>query len=201
MAVRAMPIKRGAQMAVIICDDCSREEVVSCSYEGSPASGYVPSPKHANRSAIGLGWHVSGGKMLCQACNAKRRAAAAKEKKTMGEVMTEKEPAAAAIRRPTPKQERLIILALEDAYDDQAKRYKGGATDKTIADELADGIMFGWVSEIRERLFGPSGANEDMEAVRAEIAELSADVAKRMAAINKRLDGIAAAVGPKARAV
>ncbi len=103
-----------------------------------------------------------------------------------------------ALREPTTKQERLIIMALEDAYDDQAHRYKGQNTDKTIADELGDGIMFGWVARVREKLFGPSGENEEIAAIRGEINALRSECAGKIDALAKRLDAICAAVGPKA---
>ena len=112
---------------------------------------------------------------------------------------TKTKPADTPLRRPSPKQERLIILALEDAYDDQAKRFKGGATDKTLADELGDGIMFGWVAEIRERLFGPSGGNEEIDAIKADIQKLQSEFDARIAAMAKRIDAVVAAVGPRAR--
>lgn len=208
MAIKPMPRVRGAQLAAIICDDCLREEVISCGYEGDHKVGFQPSAKQANRAAMRLGWHVAGGKMACQACNAKRRAAsaaqmaAAKITQTKEEPMTgktlEKAIVDLPLRKPTPKQERLIILALEDAYDDQAKRYKGTDTDKTIAADLGDGILFGWVAEIRERLFGPSGGNEEIDAIRAEIDAIRADFENRLSATSKRLDAVVAAVGPKA---
>lgn len=103
-----------------------------------------------------------------------------------------------APREPTAKQERLIIMALEDAYDDQSHRYKGQNTDRTVADDLGDGIMFGWVARVREKLFGPSGENEEIAAIRADINALSSEHAAKVAALTKRLDAVCAAVGPKA---
>ncbi len=57
-------------------------------------------------------------------------------------------------------------------YDGDAKRYKGTDTDKTIADALGNGVMPGWVAEIREQNFGPAGGNEEIEIPRGE-AELA----------------------------
>ncbi len=212
MGVEGMPRTAGVQTAKLVCDGCGRGEVIPCSYEGTWKSsrGTRPSAKEANRKAVSKSWAIVKDGLFCPACDAKRRAASAKPKWLQdAEVMVTKEANMAKtetasvtpIRKPTPKQERLIILALEDAYDDQAKRYKGKETDKTIADDLGDGIMFGWVAEVRERLFGPTGRNEEIEAIQAEINALRDDFAKRVSALDKRLDAVVAAVGPKAARV
>lgn len=215
---------KGAPRASVACDICGMSEVFPCDYERVKAGGWEPNTGQINRKAIGRGWEVVKGEHHCPACTAKRKAAAAPqkwladaaliiEKQEATMTKTEAKPETASvtpIRKPTPKQERLIILALEDAYDDTEKRYRGAATDKTLADDLGDGIMFGWVAEVRERLFGPSGGNEEIEAIRAEIdkakrdceAKIKAasdDLASRTAALSKRLDAVCAAVGPRAR--
>lgn len=213
-------------VARIICDDCGKTDVVPCRYAGHIARGTNhPDMGQVNKKATAKGWSVIKGRMECPACTAKRKAASAPPKWLRAAVTEIEKPQEAPmtkpeakpdtasitpIRKPTPKQERLIILALEDAYDDTAKRYRGAATDKTLADDLGDGIMFGWVAEVRERLFGPSGGNEEIEAIRAEIdkakrdcdAKIKAasdDMAARIAALSKRIDAVCAAVGPRAR--
>uniref|UniRef100_UPI0035B18533 hypothetical protein n=1 Tax=Paenirhodobacter enshiensis TaxID=1105367 RepID=UPI0035B18533 len=92
------------------------------------------------------------------------------------------------LRQPSQDQRGDIIEMLVTCYDRKAKRYTGAETDKTVADTIGGGCMPGWVAEIRERDFGPSGGNEEIEALRTEIAALSA-----------RLDRVCAAVGPRAR--
>lgn len=221
-------IEPGGRVSVarIICDDCGKTDVVPCRYVGTISRGNNhPDMGQVHKKAVGKGWSVVKGKLHCQTCTAKHKAAKAIPKWLMDAELiaettqeatmtkTEAKPETASvtpIRKPTPKQERLIILALEDAYDDTEKRYRGAATDKTLADDLGDGIMFGWVAEVRERLFGPSGGNEEIEAIRAEIdkakrdceAKIKAasdDLASRTAALSKRLDAVCAAVGPRAR--
>lgn len=212
----------GVNRANVTCDECGRAEVVVCDYERTKRGQWVPNLGQIHRKVVGHGWEVVKGSFHCPKCAAKRRAVAAKpisdpatEVETQEATMTKTEakPETASvtpIRKPTPKQERLIILALEDAYDDTEKRYRGTSTDKTLADDLGDGVMFGWVAEIRERLFGPSGGNEEIEAIRTEIdkakrdceAKIKAasdDLASRTAALSKRLDAVCAAVGPRAR--
>lgn len=123
-------------------------------------------------------------------------------------------PPVSPTRQPTRDQKRLIVAALEEAYDTKNQRYKGTETDKGIADMLADGIMPGWVAAVREDMFGPDG-NEEMTDLAAEIKgwmkkvdlalsdvqlalggiELSkAEVGRYLVRLNK----IVAAIGPKA---
>lgn len=186
----------GVQRANLVCDTCSRSEVIACSYDKLGFRAWQPSRGQALTKAKAKGWAEIKGDLVCPACEAKRKAIHNSGEKPM----TEKTTATVTdIRKPTGKQKRLITLALEDAYDDAAKRYKGQATDKTIADELGDGIMFGWVAEIREECFGPSGENEEIAAIRREIALVKGDFEEKMKAISKRLDVVVAAVGPRAQ--
>ena len=81
-----------------------------------------------------------------------------------------KEP---ALREPTPKQKREIIGLLEVVYDDGAKRFKEGESDKTVADAIGSGVLFGWVAKIREELFGPDTRNQEVEALRKDLGKLA----------------------------
>lgn len=123
-------------------------------------------------------------------------------------------PPAPPLRQPTRDQKRLIVAALEDAYDTKNQRYKGLETDKGIADMLGDGIMAGWVAAVREDMFGPDGNEEIgnladevkawMKAVDDQmsvVAEAMAEIEMHRTEVKKyqdRLNKIVAAIGPKA---
>ncbi len=97
-------------------------------------------------------------------------------------------------RQPTRDQKRLIILALEDAYDNAARRYRGDMTDRRLCDQLGDGIMPGWVSALREDFFGPAG-NEEVEALLIELAAMSAmqaDMRKALSEMDSRIAALTA---------
>lgn len=129
-------------------------------------------------------------------------------------VITLPPPPVSPPRQPTRDQKRLIVAALEDAYDTKNQRYKGNETDKGIADMLEDGIMAGWVSAVREDMFGPDG-NEELGDLAAEIeackqrvdltlveighalAETDA-VRAEIKKLQDRLNRVVAAIGPKA---
>lgn len=105
------------------------------------------------------------------------------------------------LRQPTIEQRRQIVEMLVITYDGAAQRYKGTDTDKTISDALGNGVMPGWVAEIREQNFGPAGGNEELDAIRAELAAIEKKQAAEIAALKKRIDAVCAAVGPKAARV
>ncbi len=202
---------KGVNRATVSCDACGRSEVVACGYiRGSTPGATVPNSGQIHTKMTGQGWVVNKGHLHCPACAARKRVLPPKDKQEAVAVTkdTVKEVRALDLE-PTPKQERLIILALEDAYDDQNKRYRGSQTDKTVAEDLASGIRAGWVADLRTRYFGPSGGNEEIEAIRTESAALKADFDRQLQvlrdeyvlgldALAKRLDAVCAAVGPKA---
>ena len=130
-------------------------------------------------------------------------------------------PPVSPLRQPSRDQKRQIVAALEMAYDIKNQRYSGTETDKSIADMLGDGIMYGWVATIREDMFGPDGneelgslaadvtawmkkVDEQMYAAEVAVAEIEnsrADLENSRTEVKKyqeRLNKIIAAIGPKA---
>ena len=105
-------------------------------------------------------------------------------------------PAAEGLRRPTPAQKRHIIGLLEDSYDDDAKRYRNPRdTDKTLAEVIGGGCLWGWVAEIREELFGPDTRNAEIEALRADIKRIEATIVDLTGEASKIKDAIEAIKG------
>ncbi|REF69937.1 hypothetical protein [Paracoccus versutus] len=198
---------KGANRARAICDYCGREEVVTCDYLGRSNGAQKPNVGQINRKLTGQGWDVRSGKLHCPSCAAHKRAFAQQEKQelTVSQTNAETRDPPEASR----EQKRLIIMALEEAYDVSAQRYRGGQTDATLASELGNGIRAGWVAEKREELFGPAGGNEEIDAIRGEVEAIDAamaeglevlrkDITNRISALSKRIDAVCAAVGPRA---
>ena len=94
-----------------------------------------------------MGWNIHGNVTECPECQSKR------EKPNM--VTTKEE-----LRQPTKEQKREIVAMLNDVYDTENERYKAKNTDQSVADDLQDGILWGWVAEIRESMYGPDGNEE-----------------------------------------
>ena len=84
---------------------------------------------------------------------------------------------AAQPREPTRAMRVDIYVALASAYDLDAQRYRGHATDRTVAEAVGGGCMPGWVSALREAEFGPAG-NEEVDGIRAELRRLDGVVAQ-----------------------
>lgn len=211
------PIPQGANRvptAKGVCDECGRDEVFVFDYERRSAGVWEPKEGQAIKKLTAKGWAVVKGKLRCPACEAKRKAF--KQEAPMAENVTE-------LRQPTREQKRAIIDMLEEVYDTAAGRYKGTETDATVAAVLGEGVMPGWVAQLREDLFGPDGGNGEMEALLDEMkgwlaartkdatnakVHLQAaegalrqigDWEKEVAAFAKRVEAIQRAVGPKAQ--
>jgi hypothetical protein len=193
-----IPVKgdRGQEQARCTCDECGADLIVAAAHGtrgdfarkmGAGRNGFAQVPLRNEGQVItklqSAGWSYVKRVLRCPACEANRKA------KDEPEMATQPapQPTVTAIRQPTQKQIRLIILALEDAYDDTAKRYKATNTDKTVALDLGDGIMPAWVAEQREKLFGPAG-NEEADIIRAEIEKIRKEFSDKLDALAKRLD-------------
>lgn len=200
MSMKAIKGMRGEDQAFCTCDDCGAEATIKArhgdraGFKRGPSRGGVPgmvlhSDAEVIRDLEKLGWSNVKGRMRCPQCEAKRIEKTRSEAGKVIDMQAKVETKPAAVREPSGPQKRLIILALEDAYDDGAKRFKGAATDASVAKSLGDGIMPGWVSAIREEMFGPAG-NEEIEAIKREIEDLVHSTAARASELQKRIEAV-----------
>lgn len=161
--------KNGKELAVITCDTCGTKEEVTCMHGASTRSANKrangPKSKVAlqNNKAVlqkllKLKWKIYSTKQVCASCVKK----ANEEKMARQTAKIEKlEPN----RKPSREQKREIMLMLQIVYDFKNQRYTKAETDKTVAETLGEGILWGWVREIREDMFGPDGNEENMLTV------------------------------------
>lgn len=199
MAVEAIPSTKGASCAKVVCDDCGRNETVSCGYTRVNAKGTwahngkngtvtAPIESQARANAIKLGWAYVKNKLRCGACEAKRKANNMAVKN-----VTKLKPKQDAPREPTKRQRIDIFTMLAEVYDIDAGHYMQGDTDDTVANVL--GVMPGWVAEIREAEFGPDGGNEDIEELRAKLDNWAFqidDALKTFTAVKRVIDRLEA---------
>lgn len=195
----------GSPKAIAKCDDCGHAQYETCDYERRADGSWKPNEGHVIHRLTKHGWSNVKGTLRCMACTLKRKA-----EKAMPENVT-------PLRQPTREQKRQIIELLGEVYDTDAERFRGAESDITVADAIGGGCMFGWVAEIREELFGPDGRNEELEALRADIAlwrETADKMAtkahaaisafeseiEKVAGFQRRLDALNKAAGPRARA-
>lgn len=170
MGVERIDHKGGAGRAKLVCDDCSRSEVIPCAYVGNAnarSNVCQPNVSQANKKASHMGWSVVKNVMRCPACEAKRKVVPMKA--------AEKTPEAKTAPREASKRQRIeIFTMLAEVYDLDAGRYKKGETDDTVAEVL--GVMPGWVSQIRDAEFGPDGGNDDIEALAAVLTDMQSQL-------------------------
>lgn len=191
--IEPMETKVGQPRARCVCDECGAEQIIPVQYERHKG-GTGPRRVNegaANRKLSHLSWDVRRG-TVCPDCVARKKAPAAPETTPEPTKDTEameavKEP---ALREPTPKQKREIIGLLEVVYDDAAKRFKDGESDKTVADAIGGGVLFGWVARIREELFGPDTRNQEVEALRKDLGKLADDIQAHQAELRDAREAV-----------
>lgn len=216
--IHAVDRSHGVPCATATCDECDTELRVTCDYERRPGGEWVPNKGQINTRLTGLGWSVTAKAMRCPACVAARKT---HQQRTQDEMMTTH---ATDLRQPTREQRRQIMDLLTATYDTKAERYTGTETDKTVAEAIG-GVMPGWVAAIREEFFGPDGSNEELVKLRDELRALREEFARQRnraqeaittaqdvqakiariadtaSSLERRLEALKAAVGPKAARV
>lgn len=90
------------------------------------------------------------------------------------------------------KARRLVYMALEERYDDAAKRYRPGHSDATIAKEL--GVSVESVKATRESDFGPLGVPPELESMMGELASAARDLEALRAATVAGQERVAASI-------
>ena len=161
----------GAPRAKAVCDECGREEVVPCGYDGfaAPKEGQVLSKLKAN------GWTFISKKLRCPKCEAARKAKRSEKPK-----MTKKKELMQAPSEMDIKSRREINRAIMAVWDEDNERYQGAYTDRTVADEI--GVRPGWVKIVREENYGGSGGNDEFERLLTKVEAFEADVRAEMLA-------------------
>lgn len=176
--------------AKVVCDACGRDDTVPCGYIRTTPNVSEPDKGQVIRKLTAQGWSEIKGKLLCPACEAKRKVQASEKKDQPVPVKDE-------IRTPTPKQKREIIGLLEVVYDDERKRFKDGESDKTVADAIGGGVLWGWVAQVREELFGPDSRSQEIEEIRKEaarladvVASIKSEAGKMIASAEAKIDAL-----------
>jgi hypothetical protein len=175
------PIAGKASKCRASCDTCDATKLMPVAY-GSRAQGKQQQMNEgqATNRLIQQGWSLIKGTLRCPDCTAKHKSAnedrpVNKPNSIFAGVTPITPP---SLRQPTREQRRAIVSLLEVSYDTDKGCYKGGETDKTVADTIGDGCMPGWVAAIREEFYGDAGANEGVEELAAEMANF-AEATKR----------------------
>lgn len=82
-----------------------------------------------------------------------------------------KSPSEEPPREPGYRMIGMICEMLDAAYDRAAKRYSNpGDNDRTIAEAIGEGCMWGWVARIREAEYGPDLRMAEIDVIRDDLA-------------------------------
>ena len=199
-AIRA----NGARRAKAICDHCQRDEVVPCGYLPQ-SSGGGPNVGQVHKKMTSMGWAVRRGVLSCPACAARRRSH--KEDPEMTDTVPKKAPVAPSPSQEPPREPDLGMLLeicgmLDVAYDRDHSGYSDPSdSDRTIAEAIGKGCMWGWVAQVREARYGPDLRQAEIVAIKAELKAARAargDLVKRIEALQARLDALDPVPGQKA---
>lgn len=154
--------ERGDPQVVCTCADCGREEVVRAVLGVGNADRRALSSKSLGQATKKLtqnGWSYVKRTLRCPECEAKRREAMSKKSGSgAGGAAVDVTPLP---ERPTREQKRAIVNRLDKVYDLDKGRYMSGESDFVVAEDLR--VRPGWVTEVRDELFGPEGTNDDVE--------------------------------------
>lgn len=194
----------GPPRRMVRCSRCDHFETVVCATDN---------PAQARKKLTAQGWLITGkGKAACPECVRRLRSIAPKPDEDTMPAVVNIQPDREATRDDRQK----ILRELDGAYDVAAGRYCGSETDQTVARRL--GVLPGWVADVREQFFGPTGENDSMTDVAAGLAlaldkaaeheaaslELAAKCeaqATEIRALQARLEAIRSAVGPRGAAL
>lgn len=227
---------KGVHRVRAVCDECGRDDVLTCDYHHRTGGAERPNVGQAHKKLTRQGWIVRGEKLHCPACAARRRAQAHQENEEPQDMakaaVQEKSPSEEAPREPGYRMIGQICDMLNVAYDRTRKGYINPAdNDRTIAEAIGDGCMWGWVARIREAEYGPDRRWAEIGAIREELAaavrdlsdrsgkaqdeadarvkealdacdranrKLAADLISRIEGLQKRVNALDPAIGPKA---
>jgi hypothetical protein len=137
-----------------------------------PMTGKMAPPEVVRKKFIDLGWwigtrHEKGD--VCPDCVKLERSNNMLSTKKIGV------PALAAVppRTMTREIRRLIFMKLNEIYLSEEAGYGKGWTDKRVAEDMD--YPAAWIVTVREENFGPLRDNEDLRALREDMAKLERD--------------------------
>lgn len=171
----------GKQLARVTCDSCKTEVVIGIPNIHYPRN-ITPKQKKQTEAHVQTsrpvvqkmrthGWIISKSKVVCKCCLQDRNEEKMK-KASVKPPVTKVDPD----RKSTPAQRRDIRKWLDEVYDVENVRYKERYSDYAVAD-LCDGVLWGWVKQIREEDYGENAGNEEVSIFAEEAKKLKKDIA------------------------
>lgn len=141
-------------------------------------------PDHVAKLMLAKGW-TFGTKLACPECGRTRK------NKPKEETPMDTKPAAANDAAPSDaakKAHRLVMMMLEEGYDEVKGQYRAGYSDASIAGET--GSAEAHVRKTREEYFGPLGEPDEIAILRADLAGVRVEFERAQQDFDKRIGEI-----------
>lgn len=147
-------------------------------------------PDQVAKKMLGTGW-TFGRHLLCPD-HGRKSEQPKKEKAAPMSAATASAPAVSAAQAvpsdAAKRAHRLVMMLLEDQYDENAKSYRPGWTDAKVAQET--GAAEAHVRETRERYFGPADMPPEVADLLKQAAALHCDALAAAAELRASADAI-----------
>lgn len=160
-------------------------------------------PDGIAKRMLAAGWTM-GRKLVCPDCKPQKKAKNMDHKtnKTVGHEGASIVAISTAQSDAAKRAHRLVMMELEEAYDEAKKGYKPGYSDAKIAQDT--GASETHVRNTREQYFGPIAEPSELSVLREELAQvrLEAKLAwdastDRIAKVEQRINSLVKANGWK----
>jgi hypothetical protein len=154
-----------------------------CGEQDHWSAAQMIGPDRVVPKIIQLGWEANG-KVTCPKCVMMRRSNVVPIERKEAPVATVAKIPTSTMIDEQKKNKRLVILALEDYYDEPKGRYRDGKSDATVADELS--LSAGFVANVREEFYGKLLEPDEIGELRASITTQR----KSLDALELKLEGL-----------
>lgn len=158
------------------------------------------SPEKVAKIMLTKGW-TFGTKLACPDCGRASAKLKTKEIEVASQAKAAPEaatPPATAPSDAAKRAHRLVMMLLEEGYDENKKVYKAGYSDASIAQET--GAAEAHVRKTREDYFGPLGEPAELAELRVELERLRLEAAQTYTAIEAKLSDAGTRIASLCRA-
>jgi hypothetical protein len=143
----------GAMLARVVCASCGGKD--EWRVRG------LPEPAIVKKHFVRHGW-VLKRRATCEVCAARRK------EPPMPEVTSKPAPAKLAADSDAAKRnKRLVVLALEDYFDEASSRYRLGHDDESVGKELD--LAPGFIALVREEFYGKLAEPDEVGELRQRL--------------------------------
>lgn len=149
-------------------------------------------PEGISKAMILKGWTVGSRRLCCPDCQPKKLKTVQERKEpvsnaaqTVATTGPQPNPAKPEVSEAAKRAHRMVMMLLEDQYDEANKRYRPGWDDEKVAKET--GAAKAHVAATREQYFGPAGEPEQVAQLRADLLAMERQIHSTISALDTGL--------------